>query len=71
MTPEQGVALLGALTALVAALGAILVQLRQTHQLVNSRLTQLLELTERSSSAEGVLQGQQTQADAKGPLPPE
>jgi hypothetical protein len=60
VTVDQLVALLGAVTALIAALGAIWVQLRQTHKLVNSRLTQLLALTERSSRAEGVLEGQQT-----------
>jgi len=68
---EQFIALLGAVTALVVALGAILVQLRQTHQLVNSRLSALLELTATASRAEGVIQGQHDALTQKGPVPPE
>lgn len=34
-------------------------QARKTHVAVNSRLTELLELTRRSSKAEGVLEGKE------------
>jgi hypothetical protein len=42
-----------AVVALLGALGALYVQLRRTHQLVNSRMDELLELTRLSSRAEG------------------
>jgi len=65
---EQFVTILGALTALIVAVTAALVQLRQTHELVNSRMTQLLALTEKSSRAEGKLEG--PTASAMGPHEP-
>ena len=53
------VAIIGAVGAaaavIVAAIGAVYLQARQTHQLVNSRMTQLLELTQRSALAQGEL----------------
>lgn len=55
MTVEQFVAVLGALATLIAAMTALLVQARATHALVNSRMTELLELTQKSARAEGAL----------------
>ncbi len=59
MTPEQLVAVIGAITALVAALGAVFVQLRQTHALINSRMTELLETTKMAAQAKGELAGRE------------
>ena len=56
MTPEQLVAVLGAITALVVAFGAIFRELRSLKTHVNSRMDQLIDLTATSSKAEGVLQ---------------
>jgi len=68
MSPEQFVAILGALTALIAAVAAALVQVRATHALVNSRMTQLLALTQQASLAQGKLEG--PTASAMGPHEP-
>lgn len=57
MTPEQFVAVMGAVTALVVALGAIYAQLRATHALTNSRMTELIKATHQSSLKEGELVG--------------
>lgn len=55
MTAEQLVALIGAVTALLVALGVILQQIVSLRRQVDGRLTQLLELTATSSTAEGKL----------------
>lgn len=55
MTPEQLVAVLGAITALIVAVGAVYVQVLRTHQLVNGRMNELLEATRSSAHAEGVI----------------
>jgi hypothetical protein len=55
VTAQEFVTLLGALTALTGAVTALIVQARQTHALVNSRMTELLELTRSASRAEGQL----------------
>lgn len=57
MTPEQATALIVALTGLIGALGAIFVQMRQTHKLVNSRMTELVEATRQAAQAHGELVG--------------
>lgn len=57
MTPEQFVAVLGAITALVVALGAIFVQLRQTHTLVNGQAQQLRDMTGLAAQKQGELAG--------------
>jgi hypothetical protein len=67
MTPEQLAAILGSAASLLAALLAIYRQTRITHELVNSRLTELLALTRRASLAEGRLQGPEGPPDQKGP----
>ena len=67
MTVEQVIALTGAITALVVAVTACLVQITRTHELVNSRMTELLELTRSSAKAQGVLEGA---AEATQQIPP-
>lgn len=57
MTPEQATALIVAITGLVGAIGAVFVQLRQTHRLINSRMTELLETTKLASQKTGELDG--------------
>lgn len=55
MTTEQLVTILGAVAAVLAAVGKILYELRQYQHAVNSRLDQLLDVTRTSARAEGVL----------------
>lgn len=57
MTVEAITALVVAITGLIAALGAVFVQLRQTHTLINSRMTQLLDETRSAAQARGELTG--------------
>jgi len=57
VSPEQFTALIVAITGLVTALGAIFVQLRQTHKLINSRMTQLVETTKLAAMKGGELAG--------------
>ncbi len=57
MSPEQFTALIVALTGLVTALSAIFVQLRQTHGLINSRMTQLLAETKLAARLGGQSEG--------------
>jgi hypothetical protein len=64
MTPEQVVAIITALVALLGAVTAVIVQLRNLHTLVNSRMTQLLDLTQTSARAQG-------QLDATGGISPQ
>jgi len=70
VTPEQFVAILTALTALVGAMVAVLRQVHQTHALVNSRMEELLALTRTSSRAEGRLEGPDAQEHGTGAIPP-
>jgi len=53
---EQFIAILGALAVLIGAVAGAIAQLRQTHALVNSRMTELLALTRSGAHAEGVLE---------------
>lgn len=57
MTPEQATALIVAVTGLVGALGVVFAQLRQTHKLINSRMTELIETTKLASLKTGELEG--------------
>jgi hypothetical protein len=59
------VSLIGAVGAIIAALiaGFALVQTRATHQLINSRMTELLDLTKTAARAEGKAEGEQAQRD--------
>lgn len=55
MTVEQATALIVAVTGLLGAMLAVLVQLRQTHALLNSKTDALLRLTESDALARGRL----------------
>lgn len=68
MTVEQFLSIIGALTALLVAVAAALVQIRQTHTMIDGRMSQLLALTQRASLAEGKLEG--PAASAMGPHEP-
>ena len=57
MNLQELTALVVALTGLIGALAAILIQLRQTHALVNSRMTELLDTTKLLSQKTGELDG--------------
>ena len=54
VTDTVAVAWIGSFTAIfVAACGVVVAQINKVHSLVNSRMTELLELTRTSSLAEG------------------
>jgi hypothetical protein len=55
MSPEQFSGLLTAIAVLIASLLGVWQQLRKTHELVNSRMTELVDLTRRAALAEGRL----------------
>jgi hypothetical protein len=59
------VALIAAVSSMVAALisAFALIQTRQTHTLINSRMDQLLKMAATLARAEGVAQGEQSQRD--------
>jgi hypothetical protein len=72
MSAAELTAVLGALTALVVAVGALLVQVRQLHGLVNSRMGELLMLTRRAALAEGKLTtktGEESPTEVDAELP--
>jgi hypothetical protein len=54
------IAVLGALLAVVQQLVALIREVRGVHTLVNSRMTELLDVTRSSSLAEGKLTGRDT-----------
>lgn len=66
MSAEQATALIVAVTGLVAAVGAVYAQLRQTHALMNSRMTELLSRTEEASAKLGELRGRDFAASSQG-----
>jgi len=70
MSVEQFVTIIGALTALIVAVTAALVQLRQTHELVNSRMTELLEVTRGAARAEGKLDAESHKTRGETPHSP-
>jgi hypothetical protein len=47
----------GALVAIIGAIGAVWVQVRKTHELVNGKMEQLLAVTRSASFAAGQKQG--------------
>lgn len=61
MNADDWVKIIGAVAAGLAitltAIGALYVQIAKTHRLVNSRMSELLELTRTASRAEGQLAG--------------
>lgn len=65
MSPEQFVAIVAAITALVVAVGGVIVQVVQLRRQVDGRLTQLLELTATSSRAAGALAETEKMAAAR------
>jgi len=71
MSADDWVKIIGAAAAfmsvVIGALGAVYLQVRRTHTLVNSRMDQLLELTQTSGIARGRLEAQQTTENEKGP----
>ncbi len=60
VNPEQQfvLALLGALTALLVALGGLFVQFRQLKVQMNSRLDELVAINRSAAHAEGKLEGE-------------
>jgi hypothetical protein len=54
VSPEQFTAILGGITALLGAIGALVITISRYHQAVNHKMDALLELTASSSHAEGV-----------------
>ena len=66
MTPEQFTALIVALTGLIAAVGAVWAQLRQTHKLMDGRMTELLDTTKLSGQATGELLGRDFRPSSPG-----
>lgn len=54
---QSWIQLIGALVALGGAVALILSKIRDLHIHVNSRLTELIELTKSAATAEGVTQG--------------
>lgn len=69
MTPEQAVAIMSAVVALIGALIGLYVQIAKLHTQVNGRLSDLLELTATSSLAEGKLAGPDTPPAGAEPPP--
>jgi hypothetical protein len=57
VTPEQFVAILTALTALLVAVAGVLIQVRQTHELVNGKMHELVQLAQVAAKKEGELEG--------------
>jgi hypothetical protein len=57
LTAEQATALIVAVTGLVAALGAIYAQLRQTHGLINGRMQELVDSTRLAAAKQGEMDG--------------
>lgn len=66
MTPDQQfiLALIAAVVPLIAAIGALFVQVRSLKLHVNSRMDQLLAITAAASKAQGRLEGPERSPDA-------
>jgi hypothetical protein len=58
--PVQLAAIAAASTVFVACCGIVVAKINQVHNLVNSRMTELLEITKKASLAEGLKQGQES-----------
>ena len=67
MSATDLVAIIAAITALLGSRTAMFVQLRRLELRVDGRLSELLELTRKSSKAEGVLEGSNTPSPSDGP----
>ena len=68
MTPEGVAALLVGAAALIGSLLGVWREVRQLHHLVNSRMTDLVNLTRAASLAEGRLAGERDEAPPMAPL---
>ena len=66
MSVEELTALIVAVTGLVGALLAVLGQLRATHKLINSRMSELVEATRAGAHAQGMLDQQDITAAPAG-----
>jgi len=58
MTIDQFIALVGAVAGLIALVLKTWLEVRKVHTLVNSRMTELLELTRVAARAAGVKEGE-------------
>ena len=69
MTAEQATALIIAATGMIVAVTACFAQLRQTHALLDGRMTALLDATKLASQKTGELDGRDQEAarSAAGP----
>jgi len=55
VSPEQLVTVFGALATMTVAIVRLWIELRAVHGLINSRMTELLELTRKAARAQGAL----------------
>lgn len=69
MTVEQLTALLIAITGLIGALAAVFAQLRQTHGLINSRMTELIDTTRLAAQLGGQIEGTERERSRLGAIP--
>lgn len=69
MTPEQATALIVAISGLIGALGVVFAQLRQTHALINSRMTELIDTTKLAAQLGGQKEGVESERARLGAIP--
>ncbi len=69
MTPEQATALIVAISGLIGALGVVFAQLRQTHALINSRMTELIDTTKLAAQLGGQQEGVERERARLGSIP--
>jgi len=67
MSWEQFAMVMTAFAAVLGGVAGLLVQVRETHKLVNSRMTQMLVLVEKAAGAAGEKRGREFNPPA--PLP--
>jgi hypothetical protein len=70
VTPEQATALIIAISGLIGALGAVFAQLRQTHGLINSRMTELIDTTKLAAQLSGQIEGTERERTRLGRVSP-
>lgn len=66
MTVEQAIAVIGALTALLVAVGALISDVRALRQLVDGRMADLLLLAQLAAKKQGELEGRDWHPTAGG-----
>ena len=69
ITAEQATALIGAVAALVVAITALIAQVMHLNHQINSRMTELVDLTRASAHAQGVLDATPTLTPENKNLP--